>query len=302
MHGSHRMSCVAVSLRSFEERDRPSVLELSRLALSRRELQVGNPVWTTRDELDGELRDWAPPPAETLFVAEEAGSLVAFGGVELPRGFDHAELFGPIERPHVRGQGIDARLLAASVERARAGGASSVIGAVGTSNSSARMLLEQHGFRRSGPPQAAFRLTPRDHRPVRDGLPLEVRTATRDDVQSAVALYRECFPDGRFSEAVWHVNVEERSVYVAEVEREIVGVLHIDPADRWIYHVGVAERARRRGVAATLLSRSLADYWGRRPGETLGLDVDTDNVAAIRLYRRQGFAPWLVLQTLELEL
>ena len=81
-----------------------------------------------------------------------------------------------------------------------------------------------------------------------------------------------------------------------------MGVLHIDPADRWIYHVGVAERARRRGVAASLLSRSLANYWDRRPGETLGLDVDTDNVAAIRLYRRQGFAPWLVLQTLELEL
>jgi hypothetical protein len=30
--------------------------------------------------------------------------------------------------------------------------------------------------------------------------------------------------------------------------------------------------------------------------------VNADNVPAIRLYRRQGFAPWLVLQTFELAL
>jgi ribosomal protein S18 acetylase RimI-like enzyme len=137
---------------------------------------------------------------------------------------------------------------------------------------------------------------------VEDDASVEVRTAERIDLPSAVALYRECFPTGRFSEEVWRANVDEGTVYVAELESSVVGVLNIDPADRWIYHVGVAERARRRGVAATLLSRSLQHYWSRRPGQTLGLDVDADNAAAIRLYRRQGFAPWLVLQTLELEL
>jgi hypothetical protein len=30
--------------------------------------------------------------------------------------------------------------------------------------------------------------------------------------------------------------------------------------------------------------------------------VDRDNVPAIKLYRRQGFAPWLVLQSFELAL
>jgi ribosomal protein S18 acetylase RimI-like enzyme len=32
----------------------------------------------------------------------------------------------------------------------------------------------------------------------------------------------------------------------------------------------------------------------------LGLSVEADNVPALRLLRRQGFAPWLVLQSYEL--
>jgi ribosomal protein S18 acetylase RimI-like enzyme len=55
-------------------------------------------------------------------------------------------------------------------------------------------------------------------------------------------------------------------------------------------------------VGGYLLSRALQEYWSTHPGETLGLDVAADNVPAIRLYRRQGFAPWLVLQTYELGL
>ncbi len=64
----------------------------------------------------------------------------------------------------------------------------------------------------------------------------------------------------------------------------------------------MTESERSRGVGAYLLSRSLEEYWAEHPGETLGLDVKADNLPAIRLYRRQGFTPWLVLQTLELSL
>ena len=79
-------------------------------------------------------------------------------------------------------------------------------------------------------------------------------------------------------------------------------MLNIDPGDRWIYHVGVTEAERGRGIGAYILSRSLELYWADHPGETLGLDVDADNVPAIRMYRHQGFAPWFVYQTLELAL
>ena len=294
---------MAVSLRSYRPADAARVVELSRLTLARPEFQVGNPVWTTTEELESELDDWEPPPEETLLVAEDGRRIVAFGGVELPRNFRHAELFGPLVSAEARGHRLGTGLLEASIERARRDGVEAVIGAIGTRNAAGRILLERHAFRVRGRPQATFRLRPEDHRPLAE--PPEgvvIRVAGEDDLPAALALYRECFPHGRFPDAVWSENVATGSVYAAEVEGEIVAVLNVDPHDRWIYHVGVTESERNRGVGSYLLSRSLEEYWHDHPGQPLGLDVDADNVPAIRLYRRQGFAPWLVLQTFELRL
>jgi ribosomal protein S18 acetylase RimI-like enzyme len=294
---------VAASLRSYEPRDADAVVELSRAALSRPELHVGNPIWTVRDELETEIADWEPPATETLCVAESDGQVLGFGGVEHPRGFTHAELFGPLVAVDARGQRLGTQLLERSLEIARGLGAESVIASVGKQNSRGRMILEAEGFHPRGRPQATFRLSPGQHRPL-GGPPegTEVRLATRDDLPAALELYRECFPEGRFPEAVWRENLEVGTVYAAVHEGELVAVLNIDPTDRWIYHVGVTASERNRGVGSFLLSRSLEDYWERHPGETLGLDVDRDNVPAIKLYRRQGFAPWLVLQSFELGL
>jgi ribosomal protein S18 acetylase RimI-like enzyme len=78
--------------------------------------------------------------------------------------------------------------------------------------------------------------------------------------------------------------------------------LTIDRSDRWIYLVGVTTGSRGRGVGGFLLSRSLEAYWALHPGETLGLAVRADNTPAVRLYRRQGFRPTLLLQPYELSL
>ena len=79
-------------------------------------------------------------------------------------------------------------------------------------------------------------------------------------------------------------------------------MVNIDAADRWIYHLGVTADERDRGIGAYVLSEALAGYWSNHPGETLGLSVQADNLPALRLYRRQGFAPLLVLQAFELPL
>ncbi len=294
---------MAARLRSFRRDDRDAVVELSRLALARPELQVGNPVWSTHDELDSEVADWDPGAEETLLVAEERRRVVGFGGIELPPGFAHAELFGPLVAADARGHGVADDLLGASIERARAAPVTSLAGSVGTRNTAGRVLLERHGFRPRGRPMATYRLAPTVHRPVgRPPAGISVRRADAGDLDAALALYRECFPEGRFPDAVWRHNVESETVYAAEDQGRIVAVLNIDPQDRWIYHVGVTASERNRGVGAYLLSCALEDYWDRHPGETLGLDVAADNLPAIRLYRRQGFTPWLVLQTLELAL
>ena len=295
---------MAASLRSVREDDWPAIVELSRRAVARPEEQVGNPVWTTRDELESELADWDVDPTETLLVEEgEDGEVVGFGGVEVLRGFDHIELYGPLVAPAARGQKIGARLLEASIDLARRHRGERLVTAVGARNAGGRLLLEHHGFQRRGPANAVFRLAPGMHRPVSEGPDgVSVRRGRPRDLDAALRLYRECFPDGRFPDEFWANELERGGIYLAEADGEPVAVLDVDASDRWIYHVCVTTSEREHGVGSFLVSEALSDYWASHPGETLGLSVAADNVPAMRLYRRQGFAPWLVLQSLELPL
>jgi ribosomal protein S18 acetylase RimI-like enzyme len=294
---------VGSSLRSFAPRDRAAVLELSRHALQQPQEQVGNPIWTTAEELESELSDWEVPPEETLFVDEIDGEVVGFAGVEISPGFDHADLFGPLVLPSYRGQKLGTILLEAAIERAENRSARRVVGAVGARNATGRLLLERAGFAAQGGATAVFRLNEADHRRVESGPPdFTVRAGTPDDLQVTLRLYRECFPDGAFPESAWQSGLEEGAVYIGEAGGEARAIVNIDEPDRWIYHLGVTESERDQGVGAYVLSEALAAYWSNHPGETLGLSVHADNLPALRLYRRQGFAPMLVLQSFELPL
>ena len=291
------------SLRSFAPEDRAAVLELSRHALQKPQEQVGNPLWTTAEELESELSDWDVPPEETLFVDEIDGEIVGFAGVEVSPGFDHADLFGPLVAPSHRGKKIGTVLLEAAIERAENRSARRVVGAVGARNATGRLLLERAGFAPSESATAVFRLNEADHRRV-EAAPakLTVRPGTPEDLDATMRLYRECFPDGAFPESAWLAGLKQGAVYIGEAGGERRAMVNIDGADRWIYHLGVTAGERDRGIGAYVLSEALAGYWSRHPGETLGLSVQADNLPALRLYRRQGFAPLLVLQAFELPL
>jgi ribosomal protein S18 acetylase RimI-like enzyme len=294
---------VAGSLRSFAAADRPAVLELSRHALHRSAEQVGNPLWETREEMESELSDWDLPPSETLFVEEDDGRVAGFGGIEAATGWEHADLFGPLVGTAFRGQKIGSRLLEASVEAGRSRSVSRIIASVGTRNLTGRLLLERKGFRALGSVTEVYRLLPHGYRGFEDApAGVEVRRGEAPDLGAALGLYHECFPGGHFPESAWLGALERGTVYLAEEAGRPIGVIDIDPSDRWTYHVGVTEAERDRGVGSYLLSQALEDYWRRHPDEPLGLSVSADNIPAIRLYRRLGFVPWLVLQPFQLVL
>jgi ribosomal protein S18 acetylase RimI-like enzyme len=294
---------VASSLRSFRAEDRPAVLELSRHALQRPREQVGNPIWTTEEELVSELSDWEADPAETLMVDEQDGDVIGFGGVEVSEGWEHADLFGPLVAPAHRGQKLGTVLLEASIERAEDRGATRILAAVGARNLNGRILLERAGFETRGTAAAVFRLNPSDHRPAAEApRGILVRRGQPQDLAASLELYRECFPDGVFPESAWREDLADGVVFLGESGGESRAIVHIDPSDRWIYHVGVAESERSHGVGGYVLSEALTAYWEDHPGDVLGLSVRADNLPALRLYRRQGFAPLLIVETLELPL
>ena len=292
---------MANSLRSFSREDIPAVLELSRRAFGRPEEQVGNPLWASLDELESELSDWDEPPESTLLVDVEDGRVVGFGGVEVARAFAHADLFGPLIAPGYRGQKLGSELLDASVAIAVEQGRRSVVGSVGPRNVSGRLLLEHKGFHPRGGAKAVFRLSPEEHRAVTEGpAGVEVRRGGAADLEPALALYHSTFPEGVFPDETWRDGLAKGSVYLAEREGSALAFLNLDPNDRWAYQLGVLAQERSQGVGRFLLSRVLEEYWTEHPGEIVGLSVEADNVPALKLLRRQGFAPWLVLQSYEL--
>ncbi|HEU4450755.1 MAG TPA: GNAT family N-acetyltransferase [Gaiellaceae bacterium] len=292
---------MASSLRRFSRDDAAAVLELSRRALTRAEEQVGNPLWANRAELESELADWDRPPEETLLVDERDGRVVGFGGVEVARGFQHADLFGPVIAPGYRGKRLGSELLDASLAIAVEHGRRTVVGSVGPRNVSGRMLLEQAGFHPRGAAKAVFRLAPEEHRPAGEGpAGVTVRRGREGDLERALELYHQTFPEGVFPDEAWQAGIERGSLYLAERDGAPLAFVNIDRSDRWAYQIGVVAEERSRGVGHFLLSRVLEDYWAESPGETLGLSVETDNIPALKLLRRQGFAPWLVLQPYEL--
>jgi ribosomal protein S18 acetylase RimI-like enzyme len=294
---------VANSLRSFSRADVPAVLDLSRRAFSRPEEHVGNPLWATLDELESELSDWDEPPESTLLVDVEDGEVVGFGGVEVARSFPHADLFGPLIAPGYRGQKLGSELLDASVAIAVEHGRTSVVASLGPRNVSGRILLEHKGFHPRGPAKAVFRLAPEEHKAVAvadESEGIEVRRGDAGDLEPALRLYHETFPEGVFPDDAWRDGLARGSVYLAERAGEPLAFLNLDPSDRWAYQIGVVAQERSRGVGRTLLSHVLQQYWTEHPGEVIGMSVEADNHPALRLLRRQGFAPWLVLQSYEL--
>ena len=79
---------------------------------------------------------------------------------------------------------------------------------------------------------------------------------------------------------------------VAERADRIVayGVLMVTPGEAQILNLSVVEDARREGLGRALLRRFVADA-GDFLVDQIFLEVRASNIAAIRLYESEGFAP-----------
>ncbi|MGH1344396.1 MAG: GNAT family N-acetyltransferase [Nannocystales bacterium] len=99
----------------------------------------------------------------------------------------------------------------------------------------------------------------------------------------------------RWVEPMWREQLRRIRTFVAVQGEQDVGVVrgieHADFADAaYLVSMWVHPAARRQGVGAALIGRVVE--WTAGSGRTrLFLDVRTDNTAAERLYRAQGFTP-----------
>lgn len=285
------------NLRSFRPGDVAAVLELARRVQTREEEQVGTPLWSTMEELEAELAGLDRSPEETIRVIEDDGEAAGFGGIEVE---DEVVLFGPLVSPRCRGRKFGRTLLAASLDLARAENVGRLTASIGVRNIGGRLMLERNGFEARGGPVAVYRLIPGAHRPMAEGHPgVVTRAAEESDMPAIAGLCEECFVHSTVTGPAWTRAVSRGEVRVAEEGGEIVALVRVHPVRRRVIH-GVTASARERGLGGFVLSEALERYWADHPDETLHLRAPVENVAASRLYRRQGFAPWLVLQPFEI--
>lgn len=90
-------------------------------------------------------------------------------------------------------------------------------------------------------------------------------------------------------QALWALP-ERHLAYIEDGEVRACGLVRVDGAWAGIFNMRTAESHRGRGLAGQLVAALLA--WARERGAQRGfLQVEQSNTAAVRLYRRAGFAP-----------
>jgi len=123
----------------------------------------------------------------------------------------------------------------------------------------------------------------------------QLRRATADDLDALMALENEIYPDDAWSsENMARELTGDHTHYLVAVADDdridayagLMAPLGTGQGD--IQTVTVAPRARRQGLARTLLLR-LIDEARRRGAEELFLEVRADNDGAQALYRELGF-------------
>ena len=120
---------------------------------------------------------------------------------------------------------------------------------------------------------------------------ITVRKWVREDCFAVSEIEKLCFSDPWTEEMVIGSFSDDYFLgYVAETKGKIIGYIGLsvvfDTAD--VLLVAVIEKYRRRGVAKTLLSRSL-DEAKENGAERAMLEVDVKNSAAIGCYLGFGF-------------
>jgi GNAT superfamily N-acetyltransferase len=282
-----------ITLDRFRRDDVEAIAELARACAARPEEVLGNWEWSDAAMLDHELEAWPVPATETLYVAREEGRVIGFCGVEVYPHDSIGLVHGPVVTQEGRGRGVGRALFDVALRIGGVYGASELWAVTGRDNRRAQALLGQAGFSRDEV-SALFRLERDAHTPL--PIPMDVRRASSNDLPEVLALAEALGGD-------LHMTLEELSDALADPDwhvwisgaPDVLAIACIDPYDRWVAALATHERARRRGLGATVLSAALENWWFEHPDSVIGLTVRAESLAVLTQYHRLGFDAELVV-------
>ncbi|HXX04936.1 MAG TPA: GNAT family N-acetyltransferase [Xanthobacteraceae bacterium] len=123
-----------------------------------------------------------------------------------------------------------------------------------------------------------------------------VRAYAPGDEEAAIALWlrtwQTAYPQLDFTarldwwRARWRTElVPATKIIVAEADGGVAGFVTVDPATLYLDQIVVAPERWRTGIGAALIAEAK-----RLSPAGLDLDVNTDNIRAIKFYEKQGFS------------
>jgi RimJ/RimL family protein N-acetyltransferase len=128
-----------------------------------------------------------------------------------------------------------------------------------------------------------------------------VRNATLDDLDELMAQRRAVAGEGRWigaelpldeerDRSTFHASIERGTLFVAELDGEIVGMIGLNPERYGVVDLGmqVVDGHRGQGIGSTLLERGIE--WARASGaHKMALQHWPHNDSARALYEKYGF-------------
>jgi L-2,4-diaminobutyric acid acetyltransferase len=128
--------------------------------------------------------------------------------------------------------------------------------------------------------------------PAQDWSALEIRRPKADDISGIVTVVRSCEPflTAHMSYIYWmNIHNYGETCAVAELNGELVGWCSISPTPSgklFLHQLGIAPRARRRGVGDSLLAFLLNRLSERNVAFELEFTIDRKNRAAQNMFKR----------------
>lgn len=242
--------------------------------------------------LSGEIN--FDPDFPCFYLAEASGRLIAFLLIFIP---DRAEAeISAITDPEFRQQGCFTRLLAAAREKLAEIGNSRVLVLYEPQSQSAEKCAEAMNITELDRIEYSMELTETSFEPSSCVLRFEEVNEGNSALFTRVShiVYDEPESEGdRFTQAI--LNEDTRSGYIALLGDEPIGVFSIKYEEvAYIYGVGILEAYRSHGYGGMMISFAANTALKQRSRVTL--DVDSNNPAALALYRHCGFTPFCELR------
>ncbi len=222
------------------------------------------------------------------------GVLLALSGIRLvgalalcPYSAQQVTLWGPVVPELGNARSVSSRLIKEARTALRDAGYESLRCLVDSRNRTARALLQGSGF-------SPWKDNYLYEFPLARGAPAEdpgVRRAAWKDHPVAGAILEEAFPDSDHNR--YGLAKREREGfrhYVLEDHGATVAAAAVDgqPRRSWLKLIAVAANRRGKGLGTRLLRGILASE-SRLLVPVVGLEVLTDNLAAVSLYESLGF-------------